>query len=169
MDTLGEIVKRTLKQASIIAVVLNYAALHGQEQVRVFAPLEVCCLTIRLLSQAMINTMIEDVTKELHQEIYVFVNKFDQRNTASGGVSQFALRKLHLRRELADMDEAQVKQYVRENMTFGCDNRALNADNIFPVSAKYAQYANTARSYLEEDGDDPEVGCFAERMCLVVG
>lgn len=57
MEGLNAVVQRTLKQASIIAVVLNYAALAGNEQHE-------------------INEMIKEATADLQQEIYVFVNKW---------------------------------------------------------------------------------------------
>ncbi|KNC54391.1 serine/threonine protein kinase [Thecamonas trahens ATCC 50062] len=123
MAGLGEVVRRTLKQASIIAVVLNYAALAVKQQ-------------------GEINEMVREATADLQQEVYMFVNKYDQRNTASG-----------------DMDEEQLRDYIQRNIVFGSGSSTFARENIFPVSAKYAQFANTARQYLSNPdgsaiGDD---------------
>ncbi|KNC48774.1 TKL protein kinase [Thecamonas trahens ATCC 50062] len=112
MDILSDVVKRILKQASIVAVVLNYAALNSEEQVA-------------------INATIAEATADVDQEAYVFVNKFDQRNTASG-----------------DMDEAQVRDFIMANLADVRSGISLRPENIFPVSAKFAQYANTARHHI---------------------
>ena len=122
MEVLSDVVKRILKQASIVAIVLNYAALNSEEQVR-------------------INEMIADATADLQQDAYVFVNKFDQRNATSG-----------------DMDENQVKDYVLGNLTFGRGSVKLRRQNIFPVSAKFAQYANTARKHIVSLGTQDDIG-----------
>lgn len=67
------------------------------------------------------------------------------------------------------MDEEQLRDYIQRNIVFGSGTRPVAKEvgfdcgvvaltlnlllpqHVFPVSAKYAQFANTARTYLAEE------------------
>ncbi|KNC54402.1 uncharacterized protein AMSG_10125 [Thecamonas trahens ATCC 50062] len=133
MPVLSAFVEGILQQASVVALVLDFASLNGT-------------------AEAELQDKVSSVLSVLKQDAFVFVNKFDQRNEASG----------------QDLDEAGVRQYVAQSVTAALASCSVPPSRVFPVSAKYAQLANHARNYARSHpwqvpaaADEPWVEAFA--------
>jgi GTPase SAR1 family protein len=114
-DRLRRIVHEQLSRASAVVVVCDFTKLKTKDE-------------------AELQDIVQEFLKQLSDRLFIFANKFDQR-------------------QARDMDVDQTQQYLANNL-FGA---AVPPNRIFPVSSRRAFLANWARREIDLNGTLPSM------------
>lgn len=125
-NRLREVVQEQLDQASALILVCDFTALRTD-------------------AEAEVQSFVEEVSSQLADRLFIFVNKFDQRSSR-------------------DWDDRQVRSHLSQTLLGG----KIPPDRIFPVSARSAFRANWAlrelrlHEQLPDPADEPMVEDFGQ-------